>query len=252
MAARTLWIDLDVWCGAGDSRVWLSTLACVRACVRVGSYHDDITFDDALVARIATELQSATAAAAALRRRPQPAPAPSCPTLNATAMTPRASSGTPREVQPPSPVSDSHQSLPVGGGRRAARRYMRATRNASAWAAEAIEGYCGITEDVGDCETGDAGSRPLDQMEVVSWAHAAHVCRTLLLPCRRAMYMSISLHQYALTAPAPCSLLPAPCSLFPTICSLLPDICSLLSAPCSLLPAPYSLLRAPYYLLPAP
>jgi hypothetical protein len=79
---------------------------------------------------------------------------------------------------------------PCPSGERA--RSLDASRPYS-WVASAEHGFCGVTEDAGDCSKTSMGSYGMDEMETTTWAHAAFVCRRLLLSCANAKFMSVSL-----------------------------------------------------------
>ena len=156
------------------------------------NYHERIVLSARLEDALADELRLA-----------RESPSPPSPPFTCPSLAPRHSAGAidmklvwenglptrGRSARAAAALSDSAQrQLPS-----VPRALLHASPNASFWVANAAMGYCGVTEDAGDCMRGDAGSVSLDEMEVANWEVAIHVCRKLLRRCPRATFATVSL-----------------------------------------------------------
>ena len=132
------------------------------------NYHESIPMTSALLKQLAAELQVA--------RQPPPPPPPPivCPSVAVRSRNAASRNAGSRRLLVPHGLS-------------------HAAQNVSAWVATAAFGYCGTTDGPGDCVAGESGSHSLDEGEVTSWERATHVCRQLLLPCKRAAFATVSL-----------------------------------------------------------
>ena len=188
-------------------------------------FHEEIVVDDGLIAKVAAAIAEARAMGAtdgtAMPTWMSALPTSSCTvdrggelsgggggSAAATSAALAQSSGT-GVRRDETEAGRGHRGGRVRSGRGIVVGGSDGVDHAATWLRRAEGGFCSPTNGAGDCEHGEKGSIALDASEVTSWPHAVNVCRRLLLSCRRARYMTISLaHRdcswyYACPSPTP-------------------------------------------------